>query len=155
MKISYFLLFLTINYSSFAAINRTHEAKDTLKTLQGVWEFQGIVIQLESPFPQTYYATDLHIRNSHFQMNLSEAAACGSIQEWENQLHFVFTCSTSPQHDTITNSWKNMAIVSLTNKEIKLSMSGVDLSYFSADLKGIGDVIFVYHRVRRKSKLLK
>jgi hypothetical protein len=153
MRILILFLFLSINYTaSFAASKSIVGAKDTLKMLQGIWEFQGILIQADSNVAGAHHATDLHISNNRFQMNLSEASSCGAIVENKGRLRFVFDCEPSFMEDTIGNTWKNMDIISVTRNRLKLSMTGVDLSYFSTDLNGIGNVVFMYTKIRRKAK---
>ncbi len=145
-------LVVTILFSTIILKGQTPKIKvkkesyDTLKVLQGTWDFDFIQILNKPKSSETYYATELTIDKEKFIMRLSEAGKIGKLKTKNNIVTFVFDPGECDIDKSDTSWCKDMTIYYLTKNNLVLLKKQTKAEWYFTKQKGIQDVLFYYKR---------
>lgn len=143
----FFLFCLCCMQISTIKVSKDNRSADTLKMLQGEWDFRHIMIPGKKNSAESYYATTLHIAQKEFTQGLSEAYAGGIIL---TDQHFKFKFTNGDCGSTKSADWcRDMEIYKLTKRELLLLKRNQTARFYFNNQKGTCDVLFCYRKINK------
>lgn len=136
-----FLFTLSYSYSQEFTTFKVAKEKplDTLKLLQGTWNFQYMNVVKDGVYKEYIHTTNMIISDSTFCMWFSEASFSGEIVTIGHKIVFMFDYG----------EWVDMEIASFDKSNVSFIMKNMDISYFTDKAQGQGDLIFTYKKPKR------
>ena len=144
------ILIILFGFSQTKKLTKTHIENskiDTLKFLQGTWDFKYLMILGIKKLKSDYYATELIIKKERFIMNLSEAATDGKILTGD-KFRFKFAADCG-QYDESKSTWCNdMEIYKCSKKELLLLKRGQKAEIYFKEQRGPFEILLCYKKVK-------
>jgi hypothetical protein len=122
---------------------------DTLKLLQGEWDFGYVMLaDDQNKKNRSYLATEMEVDSGFFIMRLSEAAENGQVKRKNNRFVFEFgnLCWEDPYSENLNVWCSDMEIARIDKRNLHLLRRNMPRSGYINGTTGNGDVILVYRK---------